>query len=202
MRPIVVGVDMDDTIVDTTGVLIECMSRKFEKSIPRGDTNDPEFWFTQTGLNLDGAINFVMDYERSMPQQRLKEGVASAFQGLYRNHVKVHVITSRGVEFCEYTESFIRDSGLGNYIQEVHYASNPHRPNGALSKGEICKAIGASLHIDDLPKHIVDVSKCGVMGVLFGDDPWHVLPEAAVGAIQLRCWGEFENETLRQDVLQ
>jgi 5'(3')-deoxyribonucleotidase len=67
---------------------------------------------------------------------------------------------------------------FGNIFEEVVFsgayeADSDFSKTIHLSKGEICREIGASYLVDDQPKHTNGAAMAGVKAILFGDYGWN-----------------------------
>lgn len=187
----VLAVDCDDVIAGTTEAVWSHMRATISPEIPRGNISCPRYWKNRTGLNVDAAKGFFRTFESDgypgiMPMPHVHEGLAQ----LSRLVDAVHVVTSRVRGLRKITEDFIYVNGLDGLIEDIHHADNPFRSVTEKSKHEICRDIGATVLIDDSPEQIVGMVRNGLNGVLFGTNPWQIMPRDIEPSARMSCWSD------------
>lgn len=87
-------------------------------------------------------------------------------------HFEVHIVTARSHELADHTTEWL--SGLFPGCFKSFQFGNHHGLDGKrMSKSEMCKAVGATLLIDDNTHYLNDCESVGVQGILFGDYAWN-----------------------------
>lgn len=71
----------------------------------------------------------------------------------------------------------------------IHFAFNQWEPGqGGFSKGQLCKDIGATILVDDDPKHCQDALEHGVEPLLFGNYTWNQILPLPNGITRVYDW--------------
>ena len=81
------------------------------------------------------------------------------------------LVTARRKKREALTKQWIENTFEGMKI-DVHF-SEAHRDESKMTKGQICKTIGASYLIDDNVGHCESALSEGVTPLLFGEYGWH-----------------------------
>lgn len=141
----VIGIDLDDTIVDTKEVALENL-KKFDKSYD--DYHD---------LPEDKYREYMKLYQADgLSRVKLKEGVIEAFNFFKEYGYKIIIITARDNSFS----SDIKDITL-DYLKkyELNYDKIVFE---AEKKGKIAHDLGVQLFIDDKEMVLDDMKNYGI----------------------------------------
>lgn len=164
MKRLVIAVDCDDVLINTTEYFIDQYNQRYGTRVPIENAyllSDPEFAAEREQIHE--RFNEIANsdaFGRLVPRSDAIEVVAR----LARQH-ELHLVTAR-----QLSQELVTLRMLNRYFQECFTEIN-HIHEG--SKGEICLAIGADILIDDNAKHLIDAKRCGVEGrIWFGAYPW------------------------------
>jgi len=186
-----IAIDIDDVISETTEAIrvwsntasgVELSSHQFNQTAG-------EYWgyYERVWNNHGISLNFN-DFETSMAEDMIEVPLlADASFALHEilESYNVVLITSRITALRGHTERWFEKHFPGNNIS-LHFASNPKSGENRLTKGQICKQLGASLLIDDNPEHCASMLQEGLEAILFGDYGWQqAVPE---GAVRCKRW--------------
>lgn len=185
MRRLVVAVDCDDVLVQTTLLLVNAYNQKYGTSVLLEEAYSQSFekWGAQED-EVSERFASLMETEG----YRLLGIDLSDIETLRRlaKFHELHLVTARREHEKELTYAMIeRDiPGVFTSMEFVGWTG---------SKGEVCRSIGADVIIDDNINHLKDAQRCGVPNLVwFGDYPWQSeLNDLAV----VRCtgWREVED---------
>ena len=81
------------------------------------------------------------------------------------------VVTARHPARGDMTKTWLKEM-FPDHMIDVHF-SGAHRDERGLTKGQICKKLGASYLIDDNVEHCLGAAKEGIDAILFGTYGWH-----------------------------
>ncbi|HTE22721.1 MAG TPA: hypothetical protein VK674_06835 [Candidatus Limnocylindria bacterium] len=65
-----------------------------------------------------------------------------------------------------------------------------------VAKADICDELNASILIEDLPRHAIDVAASGKRVLLFGDYPWNQLAELPPNMSRVADWDDVLKELM------
>lgn len=116
-------------------------------------------------------------------------GVVEAITTL-KSEYNLEVVTSR-IDHTRDKVMFWIDKFLPETFQQVHFTNSALGGMGRVprKKSEVCKEIGAILHIDDALGHAADISLAGIP-VLLPDRPWNQ-GEIPNGVTRVSDWNEI-----------
>ncbi len=186
------AIDCDDVIANTTGAVVSHARSVLARDIPVGNISCERYWRNRMSMTKGIALGFMKTFEMDgYPGIQPVEGVRVALEELSRSF-ELHVVTARMKYLRGVTEDFLRSHGLDSVIVEIHYSKNPFYPNGAPTKADICRDIGARALIDDSPREIAGMVSNEQAGILFGDNPWQVMPRGIDATAQLHAWDQYQ----------
>ncbi len=178
-KRLVIAIDCDDVLIPTTQFLVRAYNMRYGTAVTleKSHTPDDHMW----GAAHDEVIARLAKLTQEDAYKRLKPGVIEKhiLQQLALRH-ELHVVTARQESEREYTETL-----LGRELPGVFTSMEFLGWTG--SKGEVCKAIGADILIDDNIKHLRTARECGVQHLVwFGNYPWNRVGESSDDSV-VRC---------------
>ena len=187
----IIGLDLDDALIDKTGALRERLTEVFGKQAPFGNVNDPRYWSDHFGLSQEAAVGFVLAHELEVPAVKLSPHVAEVIQRL-SCHYRLHIITSRAARIVgRVTREAVEKMPVSHLFEDLHFTENPYFNYGMPTKGEMCRRLGAVAHVDDSVSQIADVVP-QAHGILVGENPWQVLPQGLTPSSHVPNWLQAE----------
>jgi uncharacterized HAD superfamily protein len=175
MQHLVITVDCDDVIVESSFALLEHYSQTYGVDVP------PELLYTaspaQWGVaHDDEAIARVYKYLRSEDSQA-KPPSPAAIQALRRlaaDH-ELHLVTGRADFLQASTLAWLKKylDGVFSSTEFTNYIVPTSHKHITRSKAEVCKQLNADILIEDHPHHAEIVAATGTDVLLFGDLPWN-----------------------------
>jgi 5'(3')-deoxyribonucleotidase len=195
MRRLVIAVDFDDVLVDSSKVLPEIYNEKFGTDLRYEDMYVGHYG--RFGVSTQAAaiqrLHSVMQCDAYTGLKPSIE-VVEVVRRLASQH-ELHVITGRAGFLEPYTRAIL-DSNFPDCFTSLEHTN--HFDDGDTtvvrrSKAQVCKQIGVDMLIDDLPLHVEQVLQSGVgRVVLFGEYPWNQSSAMSNGMSRCRTWGEVE----------
>lgn len=187
MKRLVIAVDCDDVLVDTTERLTHEYNERFSTSAQVKNAfrlGLPE-WGAERDIVLGRFCEIYMSqkFRAFAPRPDAREVIAR----LSRDH-ELHLVTARFVGLELVTLQMINEY-FASCFKEINHV-------GDASKGELCRAFQSDVLIDDNAKHLKDAKNCGVGSTIwFGEYPWQEHDSDFVD-YTARCkdWYEAERE--------
>ena len=176
-RPLI-AVDIDDTLADSTELIRLHVNSRYDVAIPKeAYRTEGEYWgyyelvWAEHGVEELTLEDFFDDEMVSeIMQVPLLPSALFAIKELYRTF-DIVIITSRRPERGALTRKWIENMFEGMTI-DVHF-SEAHKDESKMTKGQICKTLGATYLIDDNVGHCESALKEGATPLLFGEYGWH-----------------------------
>ncbi len=175
----IIAVDIDDVIADSTDALRLLVNTKLGINLEEHHYRVPgEYWGYYEQVWEQHNVHHKISYEeleRGMSTDQshvvLKQGAADVLAKLSQDF-EIVLVTSRDKETALATARWIEEN-LGVIHKGLHVLGNHKTKAKPLSKGEVCREIGASWLIDDNPEHCLSAIDHGVKAILFGNYGWH-----------------------------
>ena len=148
----VIGIDFDDTCVNTWQILEEKYKKDYPEVIIKDHENSP--WDKEKIIMRKHMAEIVW-------QVNIYDGLKEFLNSLKGQHIKTILLTARGgeiQEIIEPTKEFIRKNNLA--FDEMVF--------GLDKKGEACQKYGVDLMIDDSRRVLDDVAQYGIKTLRFG----------------------------------
>lgn len=173
-----VAIDIDDVIAGSTDALRILVNERTGNSLTADDYHKVggEYWGYYERVwrahDIGDEVSFK-DFEAEMIIDQshvpLLPGASFAIGELTK---KFHVIfiTARNKTWEQATRNWF-ERHFGKTDIELYFCES-HKDSGAMTKGELCKSLGAHLLIDDSVSHCQSALDEGVEAILFGDYGW------------------------------
>lgn len=187
----IIAIDIDDTIAGTTDAIRLWGNALSGVEMTKDDyAIEGEYWgyyervWEQKDLNsilkFDDAEAAIIADEIKVP---LLAGASFAIHELEKKFTII-LITSRNPLLEPITRRWLDEHFSGLDIQ-LYFANNPKEGSSTKkTKGQLCKELGAFLHIDDNVDHCQSVLDEGLEAVLYGNYGWQPsLPDGAVRCV-------------------
>lgn len=177
----IVALDIDDVIADSTEALRITVNKRYSVNLTPEDYllhDDGGYWgyyervWEAHGLhhaNLDDLDEDMVIDQSHVP---LLPGASFAI-GELSKRFDIILVTARDPTWERATLEWITGH-FGKVFTSVYFAGRTKNDNDkTVSKGELCKQLGASVLIDDNPAHCRSALDVGIDAILFGDYGWH-----------------------------
>ncbi len=190
-RRLIMAIDCDDVLIPTTPYLVDEYNKLYNTHVTIEGSH--ESGSTAWGSNDKKVIlKRLTDIQASKEYATLEpfDDAISVVRRLATRH-ELHLVTARDEEITHVTMTM-----LDNYLYGC-FASVEHVGDGGLSKGEVCKRLGADILIDDNAKHLVSALEHGInpgSALHFGDYPWNRTKLTPKGVVRCDNWDEVEQK--------
>ena len=192
-RRLTIAIDCDDVLLDTIKTCLKEYKNRYGVTIPpdMAYSKDPSVWGVE---NYSEALSrqYKIFSEVDFPPISGSQDVLSR---LSKTH-ELWVLTGRHEDMAEITQASI-DKHFPNIFVGLRFTG--FLQGSKVTKGSICREIGAQVMIDDLPTHIDSVIDEGGLreAIVFGDYPWN--KDQTLGSVAVRCsdWVSVEKEIER-----
>lgn len=186
-RRLVIAVDCDDVLVQTTPFFVEAYNSKYGTDVQLIDahTESYDIWNADRPL-LEERLAELMNTDSYKLLAPIKSAV-KVLKALAKEH-DLHVVTARREHERDFTQAML-DSELAGVFTSMDFVGFTG------SKGEVCRRIGADVLIDDNSRHLHDAIKNGLPSngaFLFGDYAWNVSDKQGTGLKRLTTWDEVK----------
>ena len=169
MRRLVIAVDCDDVLVQTTPFFVNAYNETYGTSVPLADARDgssPAWGGLADEVIIErwGRLVQTEGYKNLQPDPL----EALVLHELAKHH-ELHLVTARKENERQFTQEML-DRELAGVFTSMEFVG------WGGSKGEVCKRIGADVLIDDSANHLYDALDQGLPAggaILFGDYPWN-----------------------------
>lgn len=160
-----IGIDIDDTIINTTATIIECgleYDRLYKEG--RGLKNADAYYFTDIFYWDDADDEAFFDYYRKNKiflTIKIKEDAKYYINKMYDEGIYIEFITYRQLnkygDIYEDTKKYLDDNGFKYHKLMV---------NSGM-KGQVCQKENINLFIDDSPAQVENCLSYGVPAILY-----------------------------------
>lgn len=176
MSRTLIAVDIDDTLADSTELIRVNVNKKYTVDIPKeAYRSQGEYWgyyervWAEHGLTAL-RMEDLEDMIEELTKVPLLPSALFAIKQL-SERFDIVLITARRKERAALTRQWVSSMFEGIDL-EVHF-SESHKDESKMTKGQICKNIGAFYLIDDNVGHCESALSEGVTPLLFGEYGWH-----------------------------
>lgn len=201
MKKETIAVDIDDVLVETAPAIIEMMNTTYGMHMGLDDfySPDPKAWGADTYKEAMRRVNSVVEREEYLRLPPLEEA-AVVLSGLKKTY-DLAIITARLSVIEESTKHWLAEH-FPNLFDHVRFISqfDPNHEQPLFTKAQICQEISARYLIDDNLSHILEASKVGTEGLLFGSYPWNRAETLPANVQRVHSWAEVGHVILGSNV--
>ncbi len=190
MLKLKIAIDCDDVLIDTTEFLVTEYNRIYNTKVKLEqafEKNNPDWQIDRSELqarflNIQSSANFAKLAPRS--------DAVEVINRLGIDH-ELHLVTARD-SAVELVTLQMLDKYFANCFHQLHHLGRK------VSKGGVCRQIGADVLVDDNLKHLEDAKENGVKyNFWFGDYLWQKQDKLAKPkADQCSSWYDVEKRIL------
>ena len=188
-RRLVIAVDCDDVLIETTRFLVRDYNKKFDTHIALEDAhrpNNPDWGTDDSSLILDrlSEIQNTKEYAEIKPNTE----TIAAIHRLSKTN-ELHLITARDCS-VEVTTMAMLDRYFKGCFTSVEHVGR------SRSKGEVCRQINADVLVDDDIRNLISALECGLPpdgAFHFGNYIWNRTDKLPNGVVRVLNWIEVEN---------
>ena len=163
--------DCDDVLADFTASLGEAYNQKYGTVYRQEDFGpDPTHWKELLGPDAMERMYTLFDNGEYAKNLKPVLGSVETIRALHAAGDELFVVTSRNGLSLDITPNWLKQMH-GPVFQDVIYAKltpDDERP----TKGEICQRLNPDAVVDDLTRHVADISSRGIPCMLY-DQRWN-----------------------------
>lgn len=193
MKKQTIAVDLDDVVSSQAETLMEFLNATYDANITWDDFKKPgEYWsyFEELGHvdKTEGARRFeeFLDNDH-LYLQKVDPAAVAAMGKLKELGYQLEIVTSRGLSYQKGTEAWL-EKHLPGVFANLHFVELWGTGDNKLTKGLICKEIGAGYLIDDNADHCNLAIEVGVTALLFGEYGWNLHQKINPGVVRVNDW--------------
>lgn len=189
MEKLLITIDIDDVVADTSEAFRVVVNEHTGANLTTEAYRVPH-------SNYHGYYEYVWEthglniiYEEISAPMQIDQAhialIAGAKQALEKLSARYGIafLTGRPTSWEEATRQYI-GAKLTGIEADIYFAKKQE----GLTKGQICRELGASWHIDDNPEDCQSVLDEGIQPILFGEYGWH--QNVPGGLIHSKNWQE------------
>jgi uncharacterized HAD superfamily protein len=168
----VIGVDMDDVLLDFTEHLLRFVNAKYGTNHQRKD-----------------SFNFNLEHVWKVPKEDVDRKILEFYSSKEHNEAppfpealdgirelkaaghELHLITSKPDILKDVTLRWLR-THFSDAFSDAHFMNEFHGTGAKRTKAEVCKLLGVEIFIDDALHNARSISATGIP-VLLLDAPWN-----------------------------
>lgn len=186
MSRLVIAVDCDDVLVPTASWIIDAYNDQYGTNLGIADfySDDIDVWQTDSYQEATARVGALLKTDEYAEIAPFNDAI-DAIKQLADTH-ELHIVTGR----ASYLESVTRrmmDEYFPGCFQSVEHTG--FFEGGKYTKGDVCRAIGADILIDDHLVHLNDVLLAGLKHVVvYGDYPWNQVDRLPEGMRRSPNW--------------
>ncbi len=185
-----IALDIDDVTADSTESLRLLVNQRLGVNLTRDDylvssghADYYEYVWEKNGLKDVNYAAFEAEMEIDQSHVPLMRGVKEAIVELSELY-DVVFITARDVAWEKATREWFNR----HFEKDVELYFSEGYQNKGMTKGQICKQVGAQWLIDDVPNHCRGALREGIGAILFGTYGWH--DDVPEGVVRCKDWSE------------
>ena len=190
MRRLVIAIDCDDVLIETTQYIVESYNRLYKTSVTlsRAYESGNDEWGVADKADLLKRLSDIQLSDEYAVIEPIEEAI-HAVKKLARHH-ELHLVTARHHSVEALTLKML-DVFLPGVFTSVEHVGQD-RP-----KGEICRLIGSDILVDDNAKHLVSALEHGMPAggaIHFGDYAWNRHDAASDSFVSCASWDDVMRE--------
>lgn len=173
-----IAIDIDDTIADSTESLRIAANERSGLNIPAEVYRQKgEYWGYYEAILAKYGIDKVYTLQDNKAEMEADQSTILVIEGArdalatLTKHYRIVFITARE-ESCEPATHRWLAEKFDGLKYDLHFIDHIHGESG-LTKGQLCKRLGAELLIDDNDAHCQSAVAEGVGAIRFGEYGWH-----------------------------
>ncbi len=194
MKPCL-GVDFDDTAVDTTAVRRVWYHDRYGVDVPyeaHTTTRYCELW----GCTYQESVERCLEFERECAHSLQPfEGAAEALCAIAREY-NPHIISAREEEFHPHTD-MVTSAHFPQVFCGIHLCSYWQISAAARPKWQICRQLNIPVMLEDSANSTCDLVTHGIRVILF-DRPWNRDLKKHRLVTRVEVWPEAEEILIRK----
>lgn len=189
----IIAIDVDDVLGDFSEAFIKFIKHQHDVNVDIHNLKVAQWW-QAWGHTQEEANAMIFDFLESDEVMHIKPktGAVRALKILkHAGHV-LYVITGRPAKGQERTKQWVHDN-MPEVFEKIFCTDFHLVSGGEMTKGSICKQIGAQALVDDFPGYAEECLAAGVRVLLF-DSFWNQGYALLAGMTRVHNWDEVIRE--------
>lgn len=182
-----IAIDLDDVLSSHVEAFISFSNASYGTNLKVENYSD--HWADLWGVEHEEIERRAAEFHvpESVAAFGVKKEAESALQKL-STYYNLYIVTARSQGLQETTSEWIAKYFKGIF-KGTHFVPI-WEPHNKITKADICKKIGASYLIDDLPSHCNVAAQGGIKAILFGNYAWNRNEPVVNGVTRCDNWDE------------
>lgn len=184
----IIAVDLDDVLAAHVEAFVEFSNTRYATQITTEEYND--HWTNIWGdMSHDEIVARAAEFHthESVVMYDVKPGAQDAIAELARDN-DLYIVTARPKQIVDASFEWL-DIHFPGVFKGVRFVPI-WVPENTITKADICKEIGATFLIDDIPRHCDIAAHAGVTALLFGDYSWNRNHDLLEGVVRCKTWAD------------
>ena len=183
---IIIGIDLDDCVFETSTKIAEVISKKIDKEI---DLSDMSTYYFEHKYNLEEK--FMAEVVSGALSSYLEE-VPNCVQVInWLGHFyPLHFISLRRDELMQHTLSNLYKIGINPIFSNLHFV---RKEKGVPAKAKIINELEITDMVEDRPDTILDLYNRTEANILVFDKPWNKSIEENSRIKRVKDWFEIRS---------
>jgi 5'(3')-deoxyribonucleotidase len=180
-----IAIDLDDVLAAHAESFIDFSNKQYGTNLTAEDYSDHwvDIWHVDHEEIERRATEFHIP--ETIAALAAKKEAKEALKKLGTSY-NLYIVTARRQNLIDTTKVWL-EQHFPSLFKDVHFVPI-WEPDNKITKADICKEIGASYLIDDLPRHCNVAAEGGLKAILFGDYGWNRNEKIAKGVIRCKDW--------------
>jgi 5'(3')-deoxyribonucleotidase len=180
-----IAVDLDDVLASTAEALIIFSNANYGTNFKIDDYDDE--WARLWNIEQEEVERRSIEFHipQNLAAFEVKVKAKSAIQKLSTKY-DLYIVTARSYRLKDSTKEWV-ERHFKNAFLDIHFVPL-WEPSNKVTKTDICKQIGATYLIDDLPQHCNMAAENGITAILFGNYGWNHCRKVANNVIRCADW--------------
>lgn len=201
MKRLIIAIDCDDVLVNTSSRIIDRYNQKYGTNVTLecDAYNEESDWQADSHETAIRRVDTILRDEQLLRDSVPLPGAVDAIRRLAEHH-ELHVVTGRQPYMEKETIQLLTRwfEGCFQSLEMTNYGAASDSVTLRRSKGEVCKALGVDMLIDDHTFHLANVLSVGVKElIMFGDYPWNRRQPVPPEVVRCVNWEATEREIQR-----
>ncbi|MBI4896430.1 MAG: hypothetical protein HY832_02680 [Candidatus Aenigmarchaeota archaeon] len=186
-----IGVDVDDVLVDFVTPFVEYMNKTYGTSLTRDHVVAFDVWDILGGSKEEAKKKIHEFYEtKSFKELQPMQEALSGVKYLSEKHTLV-VITSRSPHLSSLTTEWIKQY-FPNTFSNIYFTGHWMNPEIKMKKADVCAQLHVDVMIEDSLEYAQECAEKGTT-VLLVDAPWNQAYHLPAQVVRTRGWEEILN---------
>ncbi len=190
-RPLLVT-DLDDVLFGFTASFFDWHNGRFGTRLSIEDLAEARYLFEAWGGTKEQAVERMAMFfdEADVLGLQPLDGAFACLSDL-KSRYDLVVVSAKDPAYEAVTLEWIDRHFGGVFDRVILGIGHSERGEGAVTKVDVCRDLGAAVMIDDQIGHLAGADRFGIRPILFGDYPWNRGEELPSGVHRAADWPDL-----------